>query len=98
MNVFVKVGPKGQVVIPKVFRDEYGIVPGSEVAFAERDHELVISKTQKAEELLSFLRQVAAKHRNKLKNFRYSSHEAYDEEMRERFKNSLGVRRLIGVR
>jgi AbrB family looped-hinge helix DNA binding protein len=34
-----KVGPKGQVVIPKDLRDEFGIEPGDEVVFwREGDH------------------------------------------------------------
>lgn len=34
-----RVGPKGQVVIPKELRDELGITPGDEVAFwRDGDH------------------------------------------------------------
>lgn len=34
-----KVGPKGQVVIPKHLRDEFGIEPGDEVVFwRDGDH------------------------------------------------------------
>ena len=37
-----KVGPKGQVVIPKPIRDRIGLQPGDEVAFTlEGDHVLV---------------------------------------------------------
>jgi AbrB family looped-hinge helix DNA binding protein len=32
-----RVGAKGQVVLPKALRDGLGIVPGSEVVFAEDD-------------------------------------------------------------
>lgn len=33
---------KGQVVIPKKFRKKFGIKPGTKVAFAEKNGELVI--------------------------------------------------------
>jgi AbrB family looped-hinge helix DNA binding protein len=40
----MKVGPKGQVVIPKVFRKNIGIGPGSKVVFELRGNELLIKK------------------------------------------------------
>jgi AbrB family looped-hinge helix DNA binding protein len=37
-----RVGPKGQVVIPKALRDELGIVPGDEVAFSMVDDGVLV--------------------------------------------------------
>lgn len=37
-----KVGPKGQVVIPKNLRDEFGIEPGDEVAFARDGDQIAV--------------------------------------------------------
>jgi antitoxin PrlF len=37
-----RVGPKGQVVIPKAIRDELGIAPGDEVDFERRDDGVVV--------------------------------------------------------
>ena len=44
MEEEMKVGPKGQVVIPKIFRKTIGIGPGSRVVFELREKELVIRK------------------------------------------------------
>ena len=37
-----KVGPKGQVVIPKIFRDELGIEPGDEVEVSLSENGVLI--------------------------------------------------------
>ena len=37
-----KVGPKGQIVIPKVFRESLGIKPGDEVLMEIKEKELHI--------------------------------------------------------
>jgi AbrB family looped-hinge helix DNA binding protein len=39
-----KVGPKGQVVLPKAIRDEFGIEPGDDVEVLAGQHEIVIRK------------------------------------------------------
>jgi len=40
------VGPKGQVVIPKVLRDEYGITPKGKVVLKEIKEGILLSKTK----------------------------------------------------
>jgi AbrB family looped-hinge helix DNA binding protein len=39
-----KVGPKGQVAIPKHIRDELGISPGDEVVFELRDYAVLVMR------------------------------------------------------
>ncbi|MBI4147732.1 AbrB/MazE/SpoVT family DNA-binding domain-containing protein [Candidatus Woesearchaeota archaeon] len=38
------IGPKGQVVIPKIFRQSFHMEPGTEVIFAEREGGIVLEK------------------------------------------------------
>lgn len=46
-----RVGPKGQVVIPKELRDELGIEPGDEVSFWLQDDHVALRPTDRRREL-----------------------------------------------
>ncbi len=39
-----KVGPKGQIVIPKIFRENLGIIPGKEVLLGYDKNKVIIQK------------------------------------------------------
>jgi len=51
-----KVGPKGQVVLPKDMRDELGIAPGDEVMFDRADDRIVVWKARTTTEIIDELR------------------------------------------
>jgi antitoxin PrlF len=51
----VRVGPKGQVVIPKRIRDALGIAPGDEVQVSERSGEARVRKLLTLDELRGVL-------------------------------------------
>jgi AbrB family looped-hinge helix DNA binding protein len=50
-----RVGPKGQVVIPKPFRDELGIGPGDEVIFWLEGDDLHLKRVPQLETLRGLL-------------------------------------------
>lgn len=45
MMAKMRMGPKGQVVIPKMFRDNYGLMPGGDVVFEDEAGRIVIKKS-----------------------------------------------------
>lgn len=51
----VRVGPKGQVVVPKAIRDRLGISPGDDVVVEDVDGEVRIRRPRRADELLGLL-------------------------------------------
>jgi len=57
VNIKLKVGPKGQIVIPKVFRDAYGIKEGGEVIIEPTDKGLVIKAPADVKTLMEKLKE-----------------------------------------
>jgi AbrB family looped-hinge helix DNA binding protein len=49
----LKVGPKGQIIIPKILREKYGIRENDYVFIEIRDNELVITRDPTIDELWS---------------------------------------------
>ncbi len=52
----LKVGPKGQIVIPKVLREKYGIRENDYVLVEVREGELAITRAPSVEESLEWIR------------------------------------------
>ncbi len=67
VNIRLKVGPKGQIVIPKVFREAYGIKEGGEVIVKPGEKGLVIRGPIKDEELIRKIREERKKNKRKEK-------------------------------
>lgn len=42
----MRITTKGQVTIPKPIRERFGLTPGSEIRFVEKDHRVVLEKTK----------------------------------------------------
>ncbi len=77
-KAIMKVGPKGQVVIPQEFRHALNIYPGSKVVFKLTDNKLEIQKP--SEDAISIFRETA----KGVGELKFQPHEPYEEELEER--------------
>jgi len=57
VSIRLKVGPKGQIVIPKVFRDAYGIKEGGEVIVEPTERGLIIKAPADVKTLMKKLKE-----------------------------------------
>ena len=75
----VRLGPKGQVVIPKIFRESYKLYP-NQVVVIRNDEDGVLIKKQD-EDIVEKLREIAKKaaKKRKGKKFRYDKMEIYEQ-------------------
>jgi AbrB family looped-hinge helix DNA binding protein len=59
----VKITSKGQVTIPKEIREEFGLLPGTEVEFVAEDREVKVRKVKggrtRGQEIVDHLRQAS---------------------------------------
>ena len=77
-----KVGPKSQVVIPKVFRDHLGIEPGEDVKVTLEDGNVVIQK--KGKDMMKLMVETATYSADNI----VDSDTNYEEMMEERWNKS----------
>ncbi len=81
VTIEMKVGAKGQVVIPSVFRQEYGILPGEDILFKDSAEGLLLQKQKKNYTEIYKLLAQKAKDIKKKKN-------TYEEQIEERTKRA----------
>lgn len=66
MQFVMTVGPKGQVVIPKQFRDEFKLFPGEEVLISNENKQLEIKlKSEQMEKIAAEINEYVHKHGKK---------------------------------
>jgi AbrB family looped-hinge helix DNA binding protein len=82
----MKVGPKGQVVIPRAMRKALKIEPGSKVLFRLEDEKLILKRPDF--DAVAVFRRIARSG----KSVSEIDPHAYEEEIDERFKRALSRR------
>jgi AbrB family looped-hinge helix DNA binding protein len=81
----LKVGPKGQIIIPKILREKYGIRENDYVFIELRDNELVITRAPSIDETLEWIRL----RRKRLKARQSSLGELSEVDLEEEFDEDI---------
>jgi AbrB family looped-hinge helix DNA binding protein len=81
----LKVGPKGQIIIPKILREKYGIKENDYVFIELRDNELVITRAPSIDETLEWIRL----RRKRLKARQSSLGELSEVDLEEEFDEDI---------
>lgn len=79
VEIRMRVGSKGRVVLPKMLRDAFKIGPGTEVSFSAEADKIVIRATRT--DTADVLERIAKSGRTIRK---FSPHAAYERELRRR--------------
>jgi AbrB family looped-hinge helix DNA binding protein len=82
----IKVGPKGQILIPKILRKKYGIKENDYVIIEANDENLVIKRAPSINESLSWLREK----RKKIKAKQAKLGDLAQVDLEDEFDESIG--------
>ncbi|MBI2565029.1 AbrB/MazE/SpoVT family DNA-binding domain-containing protein [Candidatus Woesearchaeota archaeon] len=91
--VSTKMGPKGQILIPKIFREEYGFIPGEELQLIDTSEGLFVKK--ETYDIIASMKEIAKKAKAKKVNVdKIDLHKIYESELEERFNDVLGHKHI----
>jgi len=87
VSISTRLGPKGQIVVPKAFRDEYGFISGEEVLL--QDTTAGVLMTKKKIDLVHLAREIAVSiPKNPKGNITHSIYEEYEERWKKSKKST----------
>lgn len=79
----MRIGSKGQVVIPKIFRQHFNLTPGDEIVFEETSKGVLIGKP--VQDISAFARKAAQEIRHKGK---IDLNKEYEEQVGRRLRRA----------
>lgn len=76
----VRLGPKGQIVIPKIFRNEFNLYPGHEVIIKDEETIGILIK-RKSQDPIEILEKIAKEvsKRKKGRKIKIDPHDIYEQ-------------------